>query len=166
MASADVIAAYCTGAAGIITALGSALVAWRSTRGAKIAAEDAAKSAVRAETTINAVGKQVGQHAYEVRDRLNTEALRAETMQRNIERVAARVPEESVSGYVRKAKAAQQASEDAAKAAQDALAQVGMMLGMTPTERLIVSDPRDSTPPLRGPSPPQVVPLWQEKDKK
>jgi hypothetical protein len=125
-----------------------------------MAAEDAARSAVRAEATINTVGKQVGQHAYEVRDRLNTESLRAETMQRNIERVASRVPEESVSGYVRKAKAAQQASESAARAAQESLAQVSMMLGMTPTERVIVSDPRDSTPPLKGPAPPLVPPYW------
>jgi hypothetical protein len=158
MAGADVIAAYCTGAAGIITAVGGVIIAWRTSRGAKMAAEDAARSSIRAEATINTVGKQVGQHAYEVRDRLNTEALRAETMQRNLERMSSRIPEESVSGYVRKAKAAQQASEDAARAAREALSQVNMMLGMTPTDRVLVH-PMEATPPLKGPLPPPVPPL-------
>ena len=59
MAGADVIAAYCTGAAGIITALGGVIIAWRTSRGAKMAAEDAARSSIRAEATINTIRGRV-----------------------------------------------------------------------------------------------------------
>jgi phosphopantetheine adenylyltransferase len=156
MASPDLIAAYCTGAAGIITAIGGVLVGVLGSRRAKQAAADAVIPVMR---KVDDVGKQVGQHNYEVRDRLNTEALRGETMQRGIESLVTakenKPSEQSVWNYIREAKKSQSEAQIAAAQAQHALEQVQMLLGQTPTAKVTVY-------PVAGPPPPPVPPLKGE----
>jgi predicted RNase H-like nuclease (RuvC/YqgF family) len=157
MADANTIAAYGTAAAGIITAIGGLLVGILGTRRAQAAAAQAASSAMQpVSAKMDEVGRQIGKHTYEVRDRMNTEALRGDTMQRNIETLVAakseRPSEQSVWNYIRQAKAAQNEAQVAATQAQHALEQVQMLLGQTPTAKVTVH-------PVTGPTPPTIPPL-------
>lgn len=155
MASADQIAAYCTGAAGIITAIGGILIGWRSSNRAAAKVTEAIQPVAR---KVDDVGRQVGQHSYEMRDRASTEALRGETIQRGVEALVAakstKPSEQSVWNYVRQAKASQNEAQLAAAQALHALEQVQLMLGQTPTVKV-------PSAPL-GPIPPPVPPLEDE----
>lgn len=154
MADANVIAAYGTAAAGIITAVGGLLVGILGTRRAQAAAAQAASTAMQpVSAKMDEVGRQIGKHTYEVRDRMNTEQLRGETIQRNVEALVTakneRPSEQSVWNYIRQAKAAQSEAQVAATQAQHALEQVQMLLGQTPTSKVAVQ-------PLVGPTPPHI----------
>jgi hypothetical protein len=160
VAAPDLIAAYCTGAAGIITAIGGVLVGILGTRRARDAAAQAAATAVQPVTRkMDEVGKQIGQHTYEVRDRMNTESSKSDAIQRQVETLVAnqssKPSEQSVWNYIRQAKASQNEAQLAAAQAQHALEQVQLMLGQTPTIRQPVQ-------PLTGPVPPPVPKLGDD----
>jgi hypothetical protein len=159
MADPNIIAAYGTAAAGVITAIGGLLVGLLGTRRAKDAAASAATSAMRpVSQKMDEVGRQIGQHAYDVRDRMNTEALRGETIQRGVETLItakqAAPSEQSVWNYIRQAKAAQNEAQLAAAQSQHALEQVQLLLGQTPTTKVLVhpitAAPPPTIPPLKG----------------
>jgi hypothetical protein len=123
----------------------------------------AAVTAYRAKVGVDAVGKQVGQHVYHVEDRANTESLRAETIQRQVEALVARpapgppapIQETTVGSYVRKAAQAAEAAQAAAESSQKAVEDLKtFVLGHTPT---IVMETADVVP-LKGPAPPIIPP--------
>lgn len=155
MASPELVLAYCTGATGIITAIGGVLVGILGSRRAKQAAIDAMQPVTK---KMDEVGKQIGQHTYEVRDRMNTETVRAETIQRGVEALVAAKPEkapseQSVWNYIREAKKAQSEAQIASAQAQHALEQMQMLLGQTPTSKVV------KVYEVTGPTPPAVPPL-------
>lgn len=152
----------------VIAAVGGAVGAILAGIPGVISALSAARKANEAIAKVENVGKQVGQHVYEVRDRMNTESARGEAIQRQVETLVAKSPperisEQSVSSYVRKAKAAQSAAEDAARQAKEMLAAAQMMLGQTPTDAMKTMP---HTPSFTGkvPLPPPVGPLKDEDD--
>lgn len=118
----------------------------------------AAAKAREAKAGVDEVGKQVGRHVYEQRDRDSTLMERLGSTQRAAEAAAmkpAAVPEETVSGYRRRAKAA-------AEELEGLVQQAKMVMGHTPTERVAV-------PPAPGftgrvPLPPPVPKLDDSDD--
>ena len=115
----------------------------------------AAYTASRAKKAVDGVGQQVGRHVYEQRDRDSTAMERLGAIQRAAETAAmkqARIPEETVSGYRRRAKAA-------AEELEGLVQQAKMVMGHTPTERV-------PTVGFSGkvPLPPPVPPLKDDDD--
>jgi hypothetical protein len=157
MADPNTIAAYGTALAGVITAIGGLLVGILGTRRAKDAAASAAASAMQpVSQKMDEVGRQIGRHTYEVRDRMNTETVRAETIQRGVETLVtakqSAPSEQSVWNYIRQAKAAQNEAQLAAAQSQHALEQVQMLLGQTPTAKQVIH-------PITAAPPPTIPPL-------
>ncbi len=122
----------------------------------------AAWTASKASRKVDDVGKQVGQHVYDAKDRANTEALRAEIIQRQVESLVQRpvqapqqpIGETTVSGYVRKAQKAAESAQEAAEKTAAAVEELKtMVLGHTPVVKLEVEEP------LKGPAPPPISPL-------
>jgi predicted RNase H-like nuclease (RuvC/YqgF family) len=160
VATPELIVAYGTAMAGVITAVGGLLVGILGTRRAQAAAAQAATTAMQPVTRkMDEVGKQIGQHAYEMRDKMSTEALRGETIQRGVEALVTaksdKPSEQSVWNYIREAKKSQNEAQIAAAQAQHALEQVQMLLGQTPTAKVTVY-------PVTGPPPPPVPPVKGE----
>ena len=115
----------------------------------------AAAKAREAKAGVDEVGKQVGRHVYEQRDRDSTLMERLGSTQRAAEAAAmkpAAVPEETVSGYRRRAKAA-------AEELEGLVQQAKMVMGHTPTERVAVQGFTGRVPP-----PPSVTPIKDDDD--
>lgn len=116
----------------------------------------AAAKAREAKAGVDEVGKQVGRHVYEQRDRDSTLMERLGSTQRAAEAAAMKpanaIPEETVSGYRRRAKAA-------AEELEGLVQQAKMVMGHTPTERIPVTGFTGKVPP-----PPPVPPIKDDDD--
>lgn len=117
----------------------------------------AAAKAREAKAGVDEVGKQVGRHVYEQRDRDSTLMERLGSTQRAAEAAAMKqgpIPEETVSGYRRRAKAA-------AEELEGLVQQAKMVMGHTPTERVPVASLGFSG---KVPPPPPVPPIKDDDD--
>jgi len=137
----------------VIAAVGGACGAILAGIPGVISAIVAARKATETAAKVDSVGKQVGQHVYEQRDRDSTLMERLGSTQRAAEAAAMKpsaVPEETVSGYRRRAKAA-------AEELEGLVQQAKMVMGHTPTEKVRVVP---MTPGYTGkvPPPPPVKP--------